>query len=86
MINEATGEDIVIPKTELDFEALHAIYERPCVGYFFRLIEQNRFKVAGILPFVSVKEQEEDPRFFVNNRSVFTNINTISDLKTVQRG
>ncbi len=66
--------------------ALHAIYNRPCAAYFFWLIEQNRPKIVGILAFVSVKELEEGPRFFVNNRSVFTNINTISDLETVQGG
>jgi molybdopterin-guanine dinucleotide biosynthesis protein A len=84
MANEATGEDIIIPKTQWGFEPLHAIYNRSCIAHFFRLIEQNRFKVTGVLPFVSVKELEEQPCFFSNGSSVFTNINTMKDLSMVE--
>ena len=84
MQNEVAGEDIVISKTKWGFEALHAIYNRCCMAHFFRLIEQNRFKVAEILPFVSVKELEENPCFFRNGNSVFTNINTMNDLAMVE--
>jgi hypothetical protein len=54
------------------------------MAHFFRLIEQNRFKVTEILPFVSVKELEEQSCFFRNGNSVFTNINTINDLAMVE--
>ena len=84
MQNEVAGEDIVISKTKWGFEALHAIYNRCCMAHFFRLIEQNRFKVAEILPFVSVKELEENPCFFRNGNSVFTNLNTMNDLAMVE--
>ncbi len=101
MMNEATDEDIIIPKTQYTvnetngngaivrktkwgFEALHAIYNRSCMVHFFRLIEQQRFKIAEVLPFVSVKELEDQPCFFRNGTSVFTNINTIDDLAMVE--
>ena len=84
MVNEAIGEDIIIPKIKWGFEALHTIYNRSCMAHFFRLIEQNRFKVTEILPFVSVKELEEQSCFFRNGNSVFTNINTINDLAMVE--
>jgi molybdenum cofactor guanylyltransferase len=101
MMSEATGEDIIIPKTQYivnetnsngtvvrkarwGFEALHAIYNRSCMVHFFRLIEQNRFKIAEILPFVSIKVLESQPCFFRNGNSVFTNINTINDLSMVE--
>jgi molybdenum cofactor guanylyltransferase len=84
MVNEATGEDIIIPKTQWGFEPLHAIYNRSCMGHLFRLIEQNKFKITGALPFVSVKELGEQPCFFRNNSSVFTNINTMKDLSMVE--
>jgi molybdopterin-guanine dinucleotide biosynthesis protein A len=84
MVNEVTGEDIIIPKTKLGFEPLHAIYNRSCIAHFFRLIGQDRFKIAGILPFVSVKELKEQPCFFRNGGSVFTNINAMKDLSMVE--
>lgn len=84
MVNEATGEDIIIPKTNLGFEPLHAIYNRSCIAHFFRLIGQDKLKVTGILPFVSVKELKEQPCFFRNGSSVFTNINVIKDLSMLE--
>jgi len=84
MINEATGEDVIIPKTNLGFEPLHAIYNRSCIAHFLRLIGQNRLKVAGVLPFVSVKELGEQPCFLRNGSSVFTNINAMKDLSMVK--
>jgi molybdopterin-guanine dinucleotide biosynthesis protein A len=84
MVNEVTGDDTIIRKTKWGFEALHAIYNRSCMVHFFRLIEQNRIKIAEILPFVSVKELAEHPCFFRNGSSVFTNINTINDLAMVE--
>ena len=84
MINETTGEDVIIPKTNLGFEPLHAIYNRSCIAHFLRLIGQNRLKVAGVLPFVSVKELKEQPCFLRNGSSVFTNINAMKDLSMVK--
>ena len=84
MVNEATGEDIIIPKTKLGLEPLHAIYNRSCIAHFLRLIGQDRFKVTGVLPFVSVKELEEQPCFFINGSSVFININATKDLSMVE--
>ncbi len=84
MVNEATGQDVIIPKTNLGFEPLHAIYNRSCIAHFLRLIGQERFKVTGILPLVSVKELKEQPCFFKNGSSVFTNINAMKDLSMVE--
>jgi molybdopterin-guanine dinucleotide biosynthesis protein A len=84
MVKEATGEDIIIPKTKLGFEPLHAIYNKSCIAHLLRLIEQNRFKITGVLPFVSVKELKEHPCFFRNGNPVFTNINVMNDLSMVE--
>jgi molybdopterin-guanine dinucleotide biosynthesis protein A len=83
MVKEAAGEDIIIPKTKLGFEPLHAIYNRSCIAHFLRLIGQDKLKVTGILPFVNVKELREEPCFFRNNNPVFTNINVMNDLSMV---
>jgi molybdenum cofactor guanylyltransferase len=84
MKNEATGEDIIIPKTQWGLEPLHAIYNRSCMAHLFRLIEQKRFKITGLLPFVSVKELTDQTYFFKSGNSVFTNINAMKDLSMVE--
>jgi molybdopterin-guanine dinucleotide biosynthesis protein A len=84
MVKEATGEDIIIPKTKLGFEPLHAIYNKSCIAHLLRLIEQNRFKITGVLPFVSVKELKEHPCFYRTGNPVFTNINVMNDLSMVE--
>jgi molybdenum cofactor guanylyltransferase len=84
MVNEATGQDIIIPKTKLGFEPLHTIYNRSCIAHFLRLIGQGKPKVTGILPFVSVKELGEQPCFSRNGNSVFTNIKAMNDLSMVK--
>lgn len=84
MLGEVTGEDIIIPKTRWGYEPLHAIYNRSCIAHFFRLIEQGRFRLREIFPFVGVKELDENPCFFVNDTLVFTNINTMKDLDMVK--
>ncbi len=85
MISQIAGQDIVIPKTRQGYEPLHAIYNRTCIAHFFRLMEKGKLAITEVLPFVSVKELKENPCFFVNNRSVFANMNTIKDLETLQR-
>jgi len=84
MLDEVTGEDIIIPKTRWGYEPLHAIYNRSCIAHFFRLIEQGRFRLREIFPFVGVRELDENPCFFVNDTLVFTNINTMKDLDIVK--
>jgi len=84
MLDEMASEDIIIPKTRWGYEPLHAIYNRSCIAPFFRLVEQGRFKLREIFPFVTVKELSEHPSFFVNGTLVFTNINTVKDLDMVK--
>jgi molybdenum cofactor guanylyltransferase len=84
MADEATGEDIIIPKTKLGFEPLHAIYNRSCIAHFLRLVGQGKFKVVEVLPFVSVKVLKEEPCFLRNGNSVFTNVNAMNDLSMVK--
>ncbi|MBA4390686.1 MAG: hypothetical protein C0399_07095 [Syntrophus sp. (in: bacteria)] len=84
MVNEVAGEDIIIPRTKWGFEPLHAIYNRSCMAPLFRLIEQNRFKVTDLLPFVKTRELGEAPCFFKEGTSVFANINTVNDLEMLE--
>ena len=77
MIDEIHGEDIIIPKTAVGYEALHAIYNRSCLSPMLRLIDGGRFRVRDIFPFVTVQT------FAVDTISVFTNVNTQKDLESV---
>ena len=83
IIGELGGQDIVIPKTRWGYEPLHAIYSRTCLPPMLRLIERGRFKIRDVLPFVSVKELNEEERFFRNGTLVFKNVNTTEDLALV---
>jgi molybdenum cofactor guanylyltransferase len=87
MMNEAsTGEEVIIPKVPLGYEPFHAIYNRSCIAHYFRLLQRNQLKVGAILPYVSVKVLQGYAGFFVDGRSVFTNVNTTKDLEMVRAG
>ena len=78
-----SGQAIVIPKVKLGLEPLHAVYSRSCLSPFLRLMDRECFRIPDVLPFVSVKKLKEGPVFFVDGRSVFTNVNTPRDLEMV---
>jgi len=76
ILNNISGEDIIIPKTDKGYEPLHAIYNRSCISYVLNVIGRGGHKVRDIFPYLSIKTVEESPLFFCNGVSVFTNINT----------
>lgn len=75
MISEIRGEDIIIPKTVVGYEALHAIYSRYCLSPMLSLIDAGRFRIRDIFPFVNMRA------FSVDRISVFTNVNTEEELE-----
>ena len=83
MIGEARGEDIVIPRTKAGYEPLHAIYRRSCLAPMLYLMEKEKLGVINVLPYVSAKILEDESVFSVDGHSIFTNINTVDDLKMV---
>lgn len=80
IINKRSGEDIIIPKTDKGYEPLHALYGKSCISYMLTAIERNRLKIDRIFPSLSVKELDDDPCFYNDGCSVFTNINSAADL------
>ena len=84
MTADFAGEDILIPKTQWGYEPLHAIYSKACLAPMFRLVQAGRFKITDVFPFVSVKELDEEGRFYRNGKLVFTNVNTMTDLELLQ--
>ena len=85
MMNEMNGEDVIIPKTEKGYEPLHALYGRSCIPHMLTSIEQNRLKVTGIFPSLTVKVLNDHTSFYNNGRPVFTNVNTAADLEMLRK-
>lgn len=67
VLKEIHGEDIIIPRTQYGWEALHAVYNRSCLSVMITHIGLQRLKITGILPFFSVREVWENPAF-INGR------------------
>jgi molybdopterin-guanine dinucleotide biosynthesis protein A len=84
VIKEIHGEDIIIPRTQYGWEALHAVYNRSCLSVMLTHIGLQRLKITGILPFFSVREVRENPAFINGEISAFTNINVKEDLSLIQ--
>jgi molybdenum cofactor guanylyltransferase len=78
MIQEIRGEDVIIPKTVVGYEALHAIYNRSCLSPMLSLVDAGRFRVRDVFPFVNMRAVS------VDSISVFTNVNTEKDLEQVR--
>jgi molybdopterin-guanine dinucleotide biosynthesis protein A len=83
MLDNVSGEDIIIPETGKGYEPLHALYGRSCISYMLTCIERGKYKIRDILPYLSVKIVKEAPLFFRDGISVFTNINTKEEFKRV---
>ncbi len=85
MMENAHGEDIIIPQTGIWLEPMHAIYNRTCISPMLSSIQRNMMKIRGILPYVSVKTIEPNDLFFMDGVSVFTNVNTEEDLQRAEK-
>ena len=85
MIEEISGEDIIIPRTGLGYEPLHAIYNRSCISPMLTLIERQVLHISALFPYLVVKELEKKTYFFHKGHSIFMNINTKEDICCVQR-
>lgn len=85
MIKNTNGEDIIIPLTEKGYEPLHALYNRSCIPYMLRLIDQRRFKITNLFPYLYIKTLGMNPCFFLNGESVFININKMEDVDIINK-
>jgi molybdopterin-guanine dinucleotide biosynthesis protein A len=85
VLSEVHGEDIVIPRTQYGFEALHAVYRQSCLSAMLTRIALNRPKIVDLLPLLTVAAVEEHPAFVNGGVSVFTNLNVEEDLALVER-
>jgi molybdopterin-guanine dinucleotide biosynthesis protein A len=81
MVKIAEGFDLVAFHEDDKPELLHAIYSLNCLAPMESLIQQNRLRIIGILPYIKVRylTSKEIERFDPRHLSFF-NINTQTDL------
>lgn len=84
MLGKVTGKDIVVPAPPDGLQPLHAIYSRKCLRSIKNLIDENRLKITGFYRKARVFEVPADViATFDPEARMFTNINSLSDLKVV---
>ncbi len=80
LIDNAPGNDVVVPTFDGKFEPLHAVYGKRCLGHMKRLLEQNRRQVMAVFKHVkTLKVSEEQIKKFDPEMRCFFNINTLDD-------
>jgi len=84
MIKQRKDFDVVVPETLQGLEPLCAIYSRKCLKYIEQLIKQNNYKIIDFFPLVKVKTIHIPASNRPKNNG-FININTIEDLKKINK-
>jgi molybdopterin-guanine dinucleotide biosynthesis protein A len=85
MARQAGNFDVVIPRTPSGLEPLHAIYSKKCRPEIERRLLRNECKVTGFLNKVRVLEIDEGAiRSFDPGGTMFMNINTLEDLRSIR--
>jgi len=86
MLEAAAGYDVVIPRVGNEFEPLHAVYSKRCIGVIEKLLAGNSLKIDRLLDMVEVRyvETGEIDSFDPQHLSFF-NINTRADLKKARQ-
>ncbi len=80
LVDNAHGNDVVVPSFDNKFEPLHAIYGRRCLRHMKSLLERDRRQVMEIFRRVkTLKIGEEEIRKFDPEMKCFFNINTVDD-------
>jgi molybdopterin-guanine dinucleotide biosynthesis protein A len=73
--------DVIVPCRDGNHEPLHAIYRRSCLAHVENLVRENRRRIIGIFPLLSVRRiSHEEIASIADPSRVFHNINTPEDL------
>jgi len=84
MIGRTRGNDVVVPAPPDGLQPLHALYSRKCMLPIKKLIDENRLKITGFYRKARVLEIPADViATFDPEARMFTNINSLNDLKSV---
>lgn len=87
LIAAAEGVDAVVPKVGGEYETLHALYARSCLGPMERSLAAGRLRVISFFGDVRVREvAEAELRAVDPELRSFTNVNTPEELAAVTNG
>ena len=80
------GYDVIIPKPDGKYEALHAIYSKACLKAFKHNLKNDEFKIINAFKDLKVREvASEEINRFDSHKISFFNINTQADYEKAQR-
>ena len=84
LVERAGGADAVVPKVGGEYETLHALYTKACLGPMERALASGRLRVISFFPDVRVHEVDEDElRVLDPALRALTNVNTPEELAAV---
>jgi molybdopterin-guanine dinucleotide biosynthesis protein A len=82
VIDHAAEGDVVIPRVGEQFETLHAVYGKRCLGPMEERLRAGRLKIVGFFDDVHVLEiPESDVARHADPTVVFMNVNTPAELE-----
>lgn len=87
LIARADGADAVVPKIGGEYETLHALYTKACLGPMERALASGRMRVISFFADVRIHElSEADLRAVDPGLRSFTNVNTPEELAAASPG
>ncbi len=82
MLSLAPGFQAVVPRLGGYLEPLHAVYSKGCLEAIKGALEQNRLKIADLIPTLRVRYvEEEEVNLYDPEHLSLLNINTRADLE-----
>ncbi len=81
MSSISQGFDVTVPFCGGEYEPLHALYSKKCIGHVEKCLENNRRRIISFFGDVSLRNvTEEEIRRFVDPNRAFRNINFRHDI------
>lgn len=85
LLEQVQDDDIVVPQSSDGLQPLHAVYSRRCLPAIEKRLVSDHLKIDGFYKDMRVRKISEDQiARFGSEESLFKNINTPQDLKTIR--
>lgn len=86
LLSRAAEADVIIPRRGGEFEPLHAVYRRGCLGHVESALERGESRMISFFPDVRLLTVEEtDLAAYDPEGLSFFNVNTPNDLALAER-
>ncbi|MBZ0306775.1 MAG: molybdenum cofactor guanylyltransferase [Anaerolineae bacterium] len=84
LIAQRQGHDAIVPRIGERTEGLHAVYQKNCLPFMQRQVEQQRLKIAECLAQLNVKWVDEPTMYpFDPQMKSFVNLNSPNELHQI---